>query len=76
MLTANPVVVRAEGLDLRDRHTLRIVEVNVPLLDPVLPGRRKEMLAADDQRGHGVRVSLNGLSASERSVPHLDCMVP
>ena len=76
MLTANPVVVRAEGLDFRDRHTLRIVEVNVPLLDPILPGRRKEMFAADNQGRHGVRVCLNGLPAPERSVPNLDRMVP
>ena len=39
VLTADPVVVRAERLDFRDRHTLCIVEVYMPLLDSVLPGR-------------------------------------
>ena len=75
MFTTNPVVVCAEGFDFRDRHTLRIVEVNVPFLDPVLSGRRKEMFATDNKRRYRVRVCLNCLAALERSVPNLDGII-
>ena len=75
MLTTNPVIVCAEGFDFRDGHTLRVIEVNVPFLDPVLSGRRKEMLATDNKRRYRVRVRLNCLAAFERSVPNLNCMI-
>jgi len=73
--TADPVVVCTKGLDLCDRHTLRVVEVDMPLLDSILAGRREEVLAADDQGGHRVCMRLYCLSALERSVPDFDGMV-